>query len=136
MKKIWFILLYTLTLPADQFSFMFYNDTFARTDQHFTNGLSFSWLDNSIERKDDIELTGYSVLVLNLVDTISFGSLDMSQKHTAGLGLSQITITPEDLTQSTPQYDDAPYAGYLALSFYLLNGIILFLKSTVWKQVL
>ena len=48
MKKIWFILLYTLTLQADQFSLLFYNDAFARTDHHFTNGLSVSWLDDTL----------------------------------------------------------------------------------------
>lgn len=121
MKKIWFILLYTLTLQADQFSLLFYNDTFARTDQHFTNGLSLSWLDDTFENKDDTELTSYSALMFNLADTVSFGSMDMSRKHTAGIGLFQIMITPEDLTQSVPQYDDVPYAGYLALSFYLFE---------------
>jgi hypothetical protein len=60
MKKIWLILLYTLTLQADQFSLLFYNDTFARTDQHFTNGLSLSWLDNTFEHKNDSNLTSYS----------------------------------------------------------------------------
>jgi len=121
MKKICYILLYTLTLQADQFSLLFYNDTFARTDQHFTNGLSLSWLDDTFENENDSELTSYSVLMFNLVDTVSFGAMDESRKHTAGIGLSQIIITPDDLTKSTPQYDDVPYAGYLALSFYLFE---------------
>ena len=49
MRKIWFILLYTLALQADQFALRFYNDTFARTDQYFTNGLSFSWFDDTLQ---------------------------------------------------------------------------------------
>jgi hypothetical protein len=57
----------------------------------------------------------------DFADTVSFGAMDESRKHTAGIGLSQIIITPDDLTQSVPQYDDVPYAGYLALSFYLFE---------------
>ena len=121
MKKIFLIFLMTLSLQADQFALRFYNDTFARTDQHFTNGLSLSWLDNTFEHKNDSNLTPYSTLMYDLADTVSFGSMDVSQKHTAGIGLSQIPITPTDLTQSVPQYDDIPYAGYLALSFYLFE---------------
>lgn len=121
MKKIWFILLYTLTLQADQFSLLLYNDIFASTDQHFTNGLSFSWIDDTFENKEDTELTRYSVLMFNLADAVSLGSMDVSRNHTAGISLSQIIITPEDLGQSAPQYDDIPYVGYLALSFYFFE---------------
>jgi len=121
MKRICLISLYTLTLQADQFLFIFYNDTLASTDQHFTNGLSLSWLDDTFENKNDTELTSYSALMYDLADTVSFGAMDESRKHTAGIGLSQIMITPDDLTQSTPQYDDVPYAGYLALSFYFFE---------------
>jgi len=122
MKHISFILLCTLTLHGNQFSLVYYNDTFARTDHHyFSNGLGFSWLDDTFENKNDSNLTPYSALMFNLVDTISFGAMDESRKHTAGIGLSQIIITPTDLTQSVPQYDDVPYAGYLTLSFYLFE---------------
>jgi hypothetical protein len=121
MKKISLILLLTLSLQADQFSLLFYNDTFARTDHHFTNGLGFSWLDDTFEHENEGNLTAYSRWMYDLADTVSFGAMDGSRKHTAGIGLSQIIITPDDLTQSVPQYDDVPYAGYLALSFYLFE---------------
>lgn len=119
--KVWLILLCTLNLDADQFSVLFYNDTFARTDHHFTNGLSFSWLDDTFKNAEDKEITSYSRGIFNLVDTLTFGSLDTSRNHTSGIALSQIMITPDDLTISTPQYDDIPYVGYLALSFYLFE---------------
>lgn len=119
--KVWVILLCTLDLNADQLSVLFYNDTFARTDQHFTNGLSLSWFDDTFRNKADKELTPYSIGMFDLVDTLTFGSLDTSRKHTAGIALSQIIITPSDLTISTPQYDDVPYAGYLNLAFYLFE---------------
>jgi len=75
MRKIWFILLYTLALQADQFALRFYNDTFARTDQYFTNGLSLSWFDDTFEHKNDSNLTTYSTLMFNLADAVSFGSI-------------------------------------------------------------
>ena len=59
MKKLCFMFLYTPVLQADQFSLLFYNDTFARTDHHFTNGLRISWLDDPFENKDDPKLTSY-----------------------------------------------------------------------------
>lgn len=121
MKKIYLIVLCTLSLHAEQYSLLFYNDTFVRTDHYFTNGLSLSWLDDTFENKDDVALKDYSRWMYNLADIVSFGSIDTSRKHTAGIGLSQIIITPNDLTQSVPQYDDVPYAGYLALSFYLFE---------------
>lgn len=121
MKKIYLILLCTLALQADQFSLLYYNDAFARTDQHFTNGLNISWLDDTFENKDDPELTGYSAWMFNVVDAVSFGSMDASRKHTAGIGLSQTIITPDYLKKSVPQYDDLPYVGYLSLSFFLFE---------------
>jgi hypothetical protein len=43
----WLVVFFSLTLNADQFSFSFYNDAFAGTDKHFTNGISLSWLDET-----------------------------------------------------------------------------------------
>lgn len=121
MKKICLILLCTLSLQAEQYSLLFYNDTFVRTDHHFTNGLSLSWLDDTFSNKDDIALKEYSRWMYNLADVASFGSIDASRNHTAGIGIFQIIVTPNDLTQSVPQYDDVPYLGYLALSLYFFE---------------
>ncbi len=121
MKKTWPILLCAFSLQADQFSMMLYNDSFVKTDHHFTNGLSASWLDDSLETEGKNASTGYSAMMYSLVDAIPFVSMDTSRKHTAGIALSQIVITPDDLTQSVPQYDDVPYTGYLTLSFYFFE---------------
>ena len=121
ITKIVVILLALLPLHADQFALWFYNDAFAQTDRYFTNGLGLSWNDDTFSNPKESNVTAYSRWMYELVDTISFGQMDSSQNHTAGIGVSQIMITPDDLTLSQPQYDDVPYMGYLALSFYLFE---------------
>ena len=86
-------MLLSFTLYGDQFSFILYNDFFAGTDKHFTNGLSLSWIDEKRYFKH----------------------------YYGGLSLSQMIFTPIDTTQTQPQYDDIPYIGYLYLSGYLFE---------------
>lgn len=85
--------LFVSTLQADQFALQFYNDVFVGVDQHFTNGIGLSYLGDS--------------------------SYSNKTYTTKGISLSQFIMTPKDITQSTPQYDDLPYAGYLALSGFI-----------------
>ena len=114
-------LLCSITLNADQFSFLFYNDTFAGTDKHFTNGMNLSWIDNSFENEAEIKSNSYSSFVHSVVNSIPFNVMDSSKNHSAGISISQIIVTPADLTISEPQYDDIPYAGHLALAFYMFE---------------
>jgi lipid A 3-O-deacylase len=108
------LILYSLTSNADQVSFSFYNDFFAGSDKHFSNGAALSWLD------DNDDSSNYTNFVLGLADTLHV-DLDKSKRYNAGVSLSQITITPDNTELSTAQYDDMPYAGYLALSTFLLQ---------------
>jgi len=114
-------LLCSITLSADQFSFLFYNDTFVGTDKHFTNGMSLSWIDDSFEDVEEIKSNSYSSYVHSIVNTIPLNVMDSSKKHSAGMSISQIMVTPEDITKATPQYDDVPYAGHLSLAFYMFE---------------
>ena len=114
-------ILFASALNADQFAFQFYNDYFIGTDQHFTNGVAISWMDDTYEHLDNESVSSYSNLMLNIVDTIPFKEIDTSKHYNSGLSLSQIIITPENVSLKTPQYDDIPYAGYLALSFYVFE---------------
>lgn len=118
-----FALCFCLAAPvyADQFSFQWYNDIFAGTDRHFTNGGSISWLDNTFGSKGENESNRYSALMFNIAESLPFTTMDTSKLHNAGISLSQMIITPSDITQTTPQYDDVPYTGYLALSFYFFE---------------
>lgn len=109
------------TLSSDQFSFQFYNDFFAGTDQHFTNGVAFSWLNDTYKHEDNNSVNTYSDFMLNTFKIMAPNGLDNSKRYSSGASLSQIIITPINTTISTPQYDDIPYAGYLALGLYLFE---------------
>jgi len=108
-------LLLGLSLEADSVSFAFYNDFFAGSDGHFTNGVSLRWLEDQEDNNNT-----YTNAVLSLAEKISF-PIDHSKRHNAGVSLEQIIITPDNTELETVQYDDFPYAGYLALSSYLFE---------------
>jgi len=113
-KLVLTLILYSLTLNADQFSFSLYNDYFAGTDKHFSNGAAFCWLD------DNHDNASYTNLVLTIADTLHI-NLDKSKNYNAGVSLSQTTITPDNTEISTVQYDDMPYAGILMISTFLFQ---------------
>jgi len=120
-KSICLQLLFSLTLNADQFSFSFYNDTFAGRDKHFTNGGNLSWIDDSFGSIKDTKSNSYDSFTYNVVSALPLAVMDSNKNHNAGISLSQIIITPNDLSISQPQYDDIPYAGHLALAFYMFE---------------
>jgi len=112
-KIIWLVFIFSTLLKADQFAFLFYNDFFAGTDKHFTNGMALSWL------KDTDNLQENSSNYVTLAKKLPFGnSLD---NCTAGLSINQIILTPSDTDLEIPQYDDMPYTSYLGLSAYLFK---------------
>jgi hypothetical protein len=86
------------SLYAGQFSFIFYNDYFAGTDEHFTNGMALNWMQDVV-RSDN----------------------NSSKYTTSGLSISQILLTPANTQLQTPQYNDIPYAAHLSLSAYLFQ---------------
>jgi len=125
MKQIfrWMLLFFSLTLNADEFSLSFYNDVFAGTDRHFTNGISLSWLDGTYKstHNDNNKSSSYTNFTSKIIESLPLNTLDKSKNYNMGISISQIMITPSETSVSTPQYNDMPYAGYLALSFYLFE---------------
>ncbi|MCK9455502.1 MAG: lipid A deacylase LpxR family protein [Sulfurimonas sp.] len=117
------LLFFSLTLNADQVSFSFYNDVFAGTDRHFTNGISFSWLDDTYRasHNDNNKSSSYSNFTGKIVETLPFISPDRVKNYNAGISISQIMITPKDISVTTPQYNDLPYVGHLVLSFFMFE---------------
>ena len=114
--KIKLLILYLLvlvSLRADEYSLAMYNDFFAGTDRHFTNGLSLSWL-------EDNKKNYYTNLVTSTFDKLSL-PLSNTKNYNAGLSINQIMLTPIDTTIATPQYNDMPYAGYLSLATFLFE---------------
>jgi len=118
-----FSLLFVSVLNADQFSFQIYNDFFgfAGTDYHFTSGFAVSWIDNVFENENTTTVSSYTKLVVNTIDVIDFRNFEKPKHYNTGLSLSQIIVTPIEKSLSIPQYDDIPYAGYLALSLFLFE---------------
>jgi hypothetical protein len=116
---LWFFL--SMQLFADQFSFYFYNDFFARTDKHFTNGGSLAWIDDSFSATNDPYITTYSKLAYEIMNALPFTNFSIAEEYTAGMSLSQYMFTPEDINVTHPQYDDIPYMGHLTLDFFLFE---------------
>ncbi len=115
---IWLGFFLSLTLHADQFAFEFYNDYFARTDKHFTNGVCMSWMDSDGVNNELNTTSLYTHIMFNVINAIPYLDRQEYKNFTAGVSLSQIMLTPKDTTKKTVQYNDMPYAGYLALSLF------------------
>ncbi len=115
-KAFFFIVLAGLSfLRADNFSFIIYNDFFGGKDGHFTNGASLKWLES-----DPNERNNYTDSLHSFMKKLSI-PLDDRKLYSAGISLEQIIVTPNDTQQTTPQYDDLPYAGYFSISTFLFE---------------
>ncbi len=79
------------------------NDKFGGTDRFYTDGLSLS-----------VAHTGPSWLD-SVADWLPWGE----GRRTVGYDLSQIMITPEDISLTVPDPNDRPYAGILSLGLTL-----------------
>jgi hypothetical protein len=123
MKKTLFLIFifFNLILKADQYSFIFYNDFFAGTDRHFTNGMALSWIDDAVGDTDNNNSKAYSQFMLDAITKLPLVEAQSTKNYNAGISISQMAITPADTSISTPQYNDIPYAGYLAASFYIFQ---------------
>ncbi|WP_415398081.1 lipid A deacylase LpxR family protein [Sulfurimonas sp. CS5] len=114
-------LAFASTLSADQVSFQFNNDFFAGTDRHYSNGFALSWIDDTYEHKVDSSISFYSRFMLGLFNVVNIHGLEKSKKYNTGVSISQAILTPEDVSLSTPQYDDSPYAAYLDLALFIFE---------------
>jgi len=90
----------------------FENDVFTGTDQHYTNGLKFSWL------SADLVDWGQKGWRKTVVESLPFINRPEGQKN-IGLALGQNIYAPRDIEAPNPDPTDRPYAGwsYLELAF-------------------
>jgi len=114
MKKLILSLSTISLLYGDQIAYSLYNDFFVGTDEHFTNGAGVTWL-------EDNKKNSYTNSILNIAKSMGI-DFNSSYNYNAGIGLSQIIVTPQNIELSTYQYNDTPYTGYLALSTYLIQS--------------
>ena len=90
---------------APVFTMYFENDTFTGTDQHYTNGLKFSWLSADLA---DWGQTGWRK---TFVEILPFVNRPGGQKN-LGFAFGQNIYTPRDITAPIPDPVDRPYAGW------------------------
>lgn len=94
------------------FTLYFENDYFGGQDQHYTNGVKFSWL------SADLSGWGQAGWRQAFLEALPFVNRPDTQKN-LGLALGQNIYTPQDTDLVFPDPADRPYAGwsYLELSF-------------------
>ncbi|MCX6950840.1 MAG: lipid A deacylase LpxR family protein [Verrucomicrobia bacterium] len=102
----------TRARSAPVFTMYVENDSFTGTDQHYTNGLKFSWLSADLV---DWGQTGWRK---TCVELLPFINRPDAQKN-LGFAFGQNIYTPRDITTVNPDPTDRPYAGwsYLELAF-------------------
>jgi len=122
MKRIVMLILLSLQTPAmaQVITFAWDNDVFFGTDANYTNGIRLSWrgpetpasatglLPSSLQQLM-APLPGVSALE-SKGDSEDGNS---NRLYSLGISIEQLMITPSDLTLTTPQFDDTPYAGLL-----------------------
>ncbi len=86
------------------------NDSFTGTDQHYTNGLKFSWL------SPELTQWGQSGWRKTCFEMLPFVNRLEGQKD-LGLALGQNIYTPRDIEVPNPDRRDRPYAGWTYLEF-------------------
>jgi lipid A 3-O-deacylase len=112
------VLFLTTPLKSDTLSLLFENDLFAGTDKHYTNGVRLGWMDDPQQK--DVE-SGYTELMYGAVDTVPFLHLEPKKEHNAGFSIHQMMFTPQNITATEADYEDIPYTGHLAFSFFLFE---------------
>jgi lipid A 3-O-deacylase len=97
---------------APVFTVYFENDAFTGTDEHYTNGLKFSWLSADLA---DWGQTGWRK---QTIEMLPFINRPEGEKN-IGLAFGQNIYTPRNIAVTNPDPLDRPYAGwsYLELAF-------------------
>ena len=119
------LLIYPALAPlllSDTISIVFENDLFAQTDKHYTNGLRLGWISDPLSGDQPGSFSKeYTLFLYHVVDSLPLITLDADKKHNAGFSVHQMMFTPQDITSSTPNYNDIPYAGHLMFSSFLFE---------------
>lgn len=98
------------------FNFFFENDLFGDTDQHYTNGMRFSWMSPDLLRYRDsgrVPEWGRPVLEKLLFFDDPNKELFPGESRNVVLSIGQSMFTPEDIAAFDLVEEDRPYAGWL-----------------------
>lgn len=92
------------------------NDTFAHTDNHYTQGLKLSWVSGDLKTyAEDQRLPDFVLPYLGILPFVN----NEDQQYNVALSLGQNIYTPQDTQTEAPQPDDRPYAAWLYVSLAL-----------------
>ena len=109
------------------FSAYFENDLFARTDQHYTNGLKLAWVSPDLTRfRHSTRLPEWSHAI---IDSLPFIDEPALQRNVA-ISIGQNIYTPEDIESRVLDREDRPYAGWLYGSVAFHN------RTADWMDVI
>lgn len=117
-----FILLLGVLLPvsviASTFGLSWDNDLFVGSDGHYTNGVRISWVGEAHDHcESNSSVTCGVAGFMSPLPGIAF----RDDQHALTFSLEQMMITPKDISQSAPNYNDLPYAGYSNLEMGLFS---------------
>ena len=94
------------------------NDLFGETDQHYTNGIRFSWISPDVSSYETDPTLPRWIREVN--DKLHFfhdlKDEDELERNLV-ISLGQLMFTPADIDTEALIEDDRPYAGYLYLGF-------------------
>lgn len=95
---------------AQLLDFSWDNDILFGTDGSYTNGVKLGWRGDE-ERVNRCPQC-WSSLLANTLDGLP-GIGGSTTMHSLGAEVRQVMGTPQDISITTPQYDDTPYVGIL-----------------------
>lgn len=104
----------------DTFTLYWENDTFARTDRDYTNGVKLTWSTPfAVGPQDERNLPRWSYPIINRLPFVN----DTSLQRAVSISIGQNIYTPEDTQQRELIIDDRPYAGftYFSVGFHSNN---------------
>ena len=100
----------------ETFIFIEENDTFAHTDNHYTQGLKLSWVSGDLKKyAEDQRLPNFVIPYLAILPFVN----ERGQQYNVGLSLGQNIYTPQNTQTEALQPDDRPYAAWLYMSLAL-----------------
>lgn len=122
LKKFLLVLiLSTKIVYADVYTFSTDNDLIFQTDKTYTAAIFFSWMGEEYSKADKDSFTySYTSTLKDTFNYIPFISFK-DKKLNATIDFQEMIITPEDINESEPVYDDIAYAGTVGVHFSLYS---------------
>ena len=104
---------------ADIWSVSIDNDVVFDSDDSYTGAFIVTWTGDEYSRAEEGSFTrSYTSFMSGMASWFPFSDFK-GKKRNATIALQEFIITPDDINETEPVYDDVPYSGTLALHFSL-----------------